>query len=78
MAHPQVFAIWIVEVAPTKAPVLPHEGEAPNDVAHGQAGVVRVMVVVVVELVVKRLQGCEGGVGAALADRGVSATIAQG
>lgn len=77
MGHPKVFAIWVVEIAP-QAPVFPHEGEAPDDVADWQAGVMGVVVVVVVELVIEGLQRGEGGVGAPLDGLGVSGSVAQG
>jgi len=73
LGHGQVLAVRVVEVG-AEGPVLAHQGEAADDVADGEAGVV--VVVVVVELVVEGLQGGQRGVGAAGAGRGVAA-VAQ-
>ena len=72
MGHGQLLAIRVVEVG-AEASILTHKSEAANNIAYREAGV---MVMVVVELVIKRLQGGQGSVGAAGAGRGVAA-VAQ-
>lgn len=72
MGHGQFLAIRVVEVG-AEASILTHKGKATNNIADRETGV---MVMVVVELVVKGLQGGQGSVCAARAGWGVAA-VAQ-
>lgn len=68
LSQTKVFSVRGIVVS-SQASIFSHESEAADDVAHRQAG----MVMMMVEFVIKGLEGCQCGVGASTADWWVSA-----